>query len=113
MATSTVMAWIISIVVMVVMFLIAVGASNLVSFKPDRSDVSTRKVWFWVCLALTLIVAFVINFFCFADNIPNPVQKSAYILQTGISAVVMTIVYFVVGMLISKSTNGKLASWFN
>ena len=113
MTTSTIMAWIISFVVMVVMLLIATTASNLVSFQPDRSDVSKRKVWFWVCFALTLIVAFLINFFCFAADIYNPVQRSAYLLQSGLSAVVAIVIYLGVGILINKSTNGKLASWFN
>jgi hypothetical protein len=61
--------YMVAIIVFVAMFLLAVIVSQMISFKPDRSDVAARKVWFWVFGALTLVASFGIDFLVNVNSI--------------------------------------------
>ena len=112
MQTSVAVAYMVAVIVLVVFFACAVISANAISFKPNRSDVGQRRLWFWVFGLATLVVSFLVNYFCFYNKIEVPSQADSYMLQTIISSVVSFVVYIVAGLAVSKSTNGKLSNWF-
>ena len=48
-------AYILAIIVCAVMFIISAVVANLITFKPDLSDVAKRKVWFWVIGVMNVV----------------------------------------------------------
>lgn len=113
MQTSVFPCYMVAIIVFVVMFLLAVLISVMINFKPDRSDVGARKVWFWVFAALTLVTSFAIDFFVNVNSITVPTLYSKFLLHSCIASFGAFAVYILLGLIFSKSTHGKLASWFN
>lgn len=112
MQTSVFPCYLVAIIVFVVMFLLAVVVSQLISFKPDRTDVAARKVWFWVFAALTLVGSFAIDFFVNVHSVTVPALYSKFLMHSCIAAFSAFALYIILGLIISKSTRGKLASWF-
>lgn len=49
-------AYILAIIVCAVMFIISAVVANLITFKPDLSDVAKRKVWFWVIGIMNVVI---------------------------------------------------------
>lgn len=113
METSVLTAYIVTFIVMVLLFGAAIMSAMMISFKPNNSDHISRKVWFWVLAIATPVISFLINFFHFYDNISVPTQRDKYLFATCIAAVIALILFIVLGVIFSKSTHGKLASWFN
>ena len=101
--------YMVAIIVFVAMFLLAVIVSQMISFKPD---VAARKVWFWVFGALTLVASFGIDFLVNVNSITVPTLYSKFLIHSCIAAFSAFALYILLGIVISKSTRGKLASWF-
>lgn len=78
--------YMVAIIVFVAMFLLAVIVSQMISFKPDRSDVAARKVWFWVFGALTLVASFGIDFLVNVNSITVPTLYSKFLIHSCIAA---------------------------
>lgn len=112
MQTSPITAYIVSASVLIVMFIIALVSAQMISFAPDHSDVPRRRVWFWICCLLTPVIAFCVNYSLFYEDITVPTAKDAYILASGIGAGVVLVLFILVGLGLSRSSRGKLASWF-
>lgn len=112
MQTSVFPCYMVAIIVFVAMFLLAVIVSQMISFKPDRSDVAARKVWFWVFGALTLVASFGIDFLVNVNSITVPTLYSKFLIHSCIAAFSAFALYILLGIVISNSTRGKLASWF-
>lgn len=113
METSAINAYIVTFIVMALLFGGAILSAMLISFKPNNSDHSQRKVWFWVLAIATPVISFLINYFHFYEDISVPTQRDSYLFATCIAAVVALVLFIVIGLIFSKSTHGKLASWFN
>ena len=112
MEVSVVVAYMVSFVTLIVLFLANVLIANLINYKSDHSDESSRKIWFWVLGVLTLVVAFCVNFYISTD-IDVPSQRSDYLLHSGISAAISFVLFIVVGFVLTKIfSNGKISSWF-
>ena len=110
---STVSAYVIGICVSIVLILIAAAIAKSIEYKPDLSDVSKRKVWFWIlgilCPVLTFALAYVI---IYSGIKAHNLQKS-YMTAMGISAAVSFILYVVLGIISAKiSKTGKISNWF-
>lgn len=112
MQTSPVTAYIVSTIVLIVMFIIAFATAQMTNYKPDHSDVAKRRVWFWLCCILTPVFAFCINYFKFYQAITVPTAQESYILAASIGAGVALVLFILLGLALSKSSTGKLASWF-
>ncbi len=54
-------AYILAIIVCAVMFIISAVVANLITFKPDLSDVAKRKVWFWVIGVMNVVIGLSLN----------------------------------------------------
>ena len=105
-------AWMWSIVVMVVCFLVALVIANAVLFKPNDPGTSTRRIWFWIFGVLSVVIGFIVNYII-ADGIDVPSAQSDYHMHSGISAGVCFVVYVIVGFAVSKLfPNSKVGTWF-
>lgn len=114
-------------IVLVVLLLIAIFASNSVAFRPNGTDNTTRKIIFWVFAIATPILAFVTNLFTckvygeeiFAETYSitkgtSIAEKMAELLTNiSIVALVSFVVFVIVGFILSKAfKSSKLGSWF-
>lgn len=113
METSVVTAYIVTFIVLAIFFGLAILSATLISFKPNNSDHAARKVWFWILAVATPVVAFLINYLHFYAEISVPTQRDSYLFATSIAAVIALLLFVILGLAFSKSTHGKLASWFN
>lgn len=111
-AVSTASAYIIGVVVSLVIILISGMIAKAISFRPDLSDVSNRKFWFWVLAILCPIITFGITFIIYSGIKARNAQND-YMIAMCISAVVSILLYIVIGFIASKfDKNGKLGNWF-
>lgn len=102
-----------SFVVLILLFIIAVAISMAIINKPGGSDIGQRKVVFWVLAILTPIISFLINYYK-STGIEIPTDQADYQLQSAIAAGVVLVVFILAGLGISKaSPKSKLGSWFN
>ncbi|MDE7407927.1 MAG: hypothetical protein K2M76_05850 [Muribaculaceae bacterium] len=111
-APSPMMAWMVTFVVFVIFFLGAALISSMINFRPDRSDVTTRKMWYWILCVLTPVCSFVINYFTYITSILIPTAKSTYTTQASIAAGVSFVLFIGLGFVVAKSTHGKLSNWW-
>ena len=113
MGPSNVMAYTWAFIVLVVFFLLAMLISFSITIKPDQSDRTPRKVWFWVLCVLTPVVAFILNLILSSGEAMQS-AKDSYLVQSAIASAVVLVLYILVGFAISKSNpRSKIGSWFN
>lgn len=109
-------AYIYSIIIAVVFVLLLVIVANMISWKPGAKDNSgeTRRTFFWVFLALSLISSVVINFFIFYKEIAVAQFKSEFMVHMGIAGFLSALVYGLISFVIIRiqKKNTKLASIF-
>lgn len=106
-------AYIIGISATVIMLLISMLVAKLISFRPDNSDIKTRKVWFWILGVLTPVLSFLISFFFVYVGIKGGRKQHDYMIAMSIATVVSFVLYVLGGLVISKiDKNGKLGNWF-
>ena len=106
-------AYILAIIVCAVMFIISAVVANLISFKPDMSDVAQRKVWFWVLGVLNVVVGLGLNYGIFFTKIHAHCKQNDFLTAMAIAAAVSFILYVVAGFIAAKiSKTGKLSNWF-
>ena len=111
-AVSTASAYTIGVVVSLVFLLISGMIAKAISFRPDLSDVSKRKLWFWIFAILCPIITFGVTFFIYS-GIKARNAQSDYMIAMCIAAGVSILLYILIGFIASKfDKNGKLGNWF-
>ena len=111
-AVSTASAYMSGVITSLVLILSSGMIAKSISFQPDLSDVSKRKLWFWVLAILCPIVTFCITFAIYS-GIKGKSAQNSYMVAMCISAVVSFILYVVIGFIAAKANkNGKLGNWF-
>lgn len=106
-------AYILAIVVFAVMFIISAFISNAISYKPDMSDVSKRKIWFWVLGIFTPVIGFGLNYGIFFLKIHARSKQNDFLTAMAIAAGISLLLYIVAGFIAAKiSKTGKLSNWF-
>ena len=111
-AVSTASAYMSGVITSLVLILASGMIAKAISVKPDRSDVSKRKLWFWVLAILCPIITFGITFAIYS-GIKGKSAQNSYMVAMCISAVVSFILYVVIGFIAAKANkNGKLGNWF-
>lgn len=106
-------AYILAIIVCAVMFLISLFVANAISFKPDMSDVTKRKVWFWVLGILTPVIGFALNYGIFYLKIHARSKQADFLTAMAIAAAISLVLYIVAGFIAAKvSKTGKISNWF-
>ena len=106
-------AYILAIIVCAVMFIFSAVVANLISFKPDMSDVSKRKVWFWIFGVFTPVISFCLNYGVFFLKIHARSKQSEFLTAMTIAAAVSFVIYIVAGFFAAKiSKTGKISNWF-
>ncbi|MCC8175820.1 MAG: hypothetical protein LIO91_05245 [Bacteroidales bacterium] len=99
-------------VILIVFFLVAVTASNMILYKPNNPGTAARKVWFWLCCLLATVATFAIGVWK-AGDISVPVTKQAFENHVYIATGVVFLAFILVGFAISKiCSNSKLGTWF-
>lgn len=112
MGASIVVAYTWAAVVLVVFFLIAVFISNAISYRPGGGDVTQRKIVFWIFCVLTPAVTFGINAII-AHDINVPTARDSYLAQGAIAAGAAFVLFFLMGVVLSKAfSRSKISSWF-
>ena len=102
-------AYILAIIVCAVMFIISAVVANLITFKPDLSDVAKRKVWFWVIGVIGLSL----NYGVFFVKIHARSKQSDFLTAMAIAAAASFVLYVVAGFVAAKiSKTGKISNWF-
>ena len=106
-------AYIIGVSVCVVFILLAAILSMSISYRPDLSDVSKRKVLFWIFAILCPVITFVIGYFAVYNGIRVHTHKTSYMTAMGISAAISFVLYVVLGFIAAKvNKTGKIGNWF-
>lgn len=109
-------AYIYSVIIAVVFILLLIIVANMISWKPGAKDNSgeTRRTFFWLFLALSLIASVVVNFFVFYQEIAVAHFKSEFMMHMGIAGFVSAAVYGIISFIIirTQKKNTKLASIF-
>ena len=111
-AVSTASAYMSGVITSLVLILASALIAKSISFQPDLSDVSKRKLWFWVLAILCPIITFCITFAIYS-GIRGKSAQDSYMVAMCISAAVSLILYVVIGFIAAKANkNGKLGNWF-
>lgn len=111
-AVSTASAYAFGVITSLVLILVSGLIAKSISFKPNLSDVSKRKFWFWGLAILCPIITFGTTFIIYCSIRAKSVQN-AYMIAMCVSAVVSFLLYILLGFCISKANkNGKLGNWF-
>ena len=111
-AVSTASAYMSGVITSLVLILASALIAKSISFQPDLSDVSKRKLWFWVLAILCPIITFCITFAIYS-GIRGKSAQDSYMVAMCISAGVSFILYVVIGFIAAKANkNGKLGNWF-
>lgn len=106
-------AYIIGVSVAVVLLIIATIVAVSISFRPDNSDIKSRKVWFWVISSLAPVLTFAMAFMFVYEGIKVPSKQTAYMTAMCISTGVSFVLYVVLGFVLAKVNNhGKIGNWF-
>ena len=112
-AVTTASAYLMGVCVSVVLILIAALIANLIAFRPDLTDVTKRKVWFWVLAILCPVLTFTIAYFAIYNGIKAHNQQDAYMTAMCISAAISFVLYVLLGFIAAKvSKTGKISNWF-
>lgn len=105
-------AYMSGVITSLVLILVSGLIAKSISFKPDLTDVSKRKLWFWVLAILCPIITFGITFAIYC-GIKGKSAQNMYMTAMCISAVVSFVIYVVLGFVAAKTNkNGKLGNWF-
>ena len=113
MGQSVVTAYVWSLVVFVIFFLVTILLSNMIPYKPNDRGAGTRRTIFWVFAALTFAVSFLINI-AVASGIAIASQKEKYIDNSIIGAGAALVLFIILGLVISKAcSKTKVGTWFN
>ena len=100
------------VITSLVLILISGLIAKSISFKPDLTDVSKRKLWFWVLATLCPIITFGITFAIYS-GIKGKSAQNTYMVAMCIATVISFILYVVLGFIAAKTNkNGKLSNWF-
>ena len=111
-AVSTASAYMSGVITSLVLILISGLIAKSISFKPDLTDVSKRKLWFWVLAILCPIITFGITFAIYS-GIKSKSAQNTYMVAMCIATVISFILYVVLGFIAAKTNkNGKLSNWF-
>jgi len=111
-AVSTASAYMSGVITSLVLILISGLIAKSISFKPDLTDVSKRKLWFWVLAILCPIITFGITFAIYS-GIKGKSAQNTYMVAMCIATVISFIFYIVLGFIAAKTNkNGKLSNWF-
>lgn len=109
---SLLTAWMWSIGVMVLLFIINLIIANVVMYLPNDPGTTTRRLWFWLLGALSLVISFGINF-AIAQDIKVQSSHATYLMHAAISALVAFALYVGLGFVLSKLfPNSKIGTWF-
>ena len=105
-------AYMSGVITSLVLILVSGLIAKSISFMPDLTDVSKRKLWFWVLAILCPIITFGITFAIYC-GIKGKSAQNMYMTAMCISAVVSFVIYVVLGFIAAKTNkNGKLGNWF-
>lgn len=111
-AVSTASAYMSGVITSLVLILISGLIAKSISFKPDLTDVSKGKLWFWVLAILCPIITFGITFAIYS-GIKGKSAQNTYMVAMCIATVISFILYIVLGFIAAKTNkNGKLSNWF-
>lgn len=92
------------VVIAIIMVLFMVLIANLVQWQPGKNETSgsTRRVWFFVLMVVTLLSCLAFDFFAWFNYISVPAFASKYTLAMIIASIVATVFYFGLGFLLVK-----------
>ena len=86
-AVSTASAYMSGVITSLVLILASALIAKSISFQPDLSDVSKRKLWFWVLAILCPIITFC-STFAIDRGIRGKSAQDSYMVAMCISAAV-------------------------
>lgn len=116
MHTTVISAYILGIGALIVCLFLAIIVSNCIKYEAgsDPKDGAKRRMWYWIFCVICLVLSFVLPYAFVFQGIKVPSKQTQYLIHMAISTGLMTILYIVFGMLISKvfSKHGKLSNWF-
>lgn len=93
-------------------FGVAVWVANATLYRPDSSDISKRKIWFWVMFVISILLPIIVNYFI-ASGLDTQRDTYSYFKHSCIADAVFAVVYILLGIIISKSfSTKKVGSWF-
>ena len=105
-------AYIWSLVVFVIFFLVTIIISNMVPYKPNNTGAGKRRIVFWVFAVLTFAISFLINI-AVASNIAVQSIKDEYINNSIIGSGAAIVLFILIGLVISKTCpKTKVGTWF-
>lgn len=100
---------------MLVLLAIAAAIANAIKFQigDNRTDITKRRIWFWILAILVPIITLAITYFATYKGLRIPTQKDQYFSAMCISAAVFFFVYILLGIVLSlMNKKGKIGDWF-
>lgn len=115
MGFSTVSAYVIGVIVMLVMLGLSIFVANKIDFQigANRTDGKKRKIWFWIFAVLTPVLVMIIAYFTQYSSLHVPSQQKDYFAAMSIASSVSFIGYIIAGAIMSYANrNKKIGDWF-
>lgn len=107
--------YVIALIVLAVCMLLSVVVANAIAYEPgvNPRDGKKRKTWFWVFSVLPVICTFILGYVMVYKDITIPSAADSAMLHLCISSVAGTVLYIVIGFVLSKAfKRSKLGTWF-
>lgn len=97
----------------VVFVLIMLLLTSLVDYQKGALDNSgkTRKVWFFVLMFVAFFTSLIVNYVVFYQNVQNAQFQNTYMMHMIIAALMVAVLYFLIGFLFCKMQNSKNNKW--
>lgn len=109
---NVVFPYIYNFIIIAACFVIAAVIGCKTLYRPDGSDVKTRRMWYWVMWLIGIVLAFVTNFLI-TQGLEFEDARYDYLLHSCIGLGIMALLYIGVGYLVSLICKGKkLGTWF-
>lgn len=116
MHTTVISAYILGAVALIITMILAIVVSTSIKYESGANpqDGKKRRMWYWIFCVLCLVLSFVLPYVFVYNGIKVHTKQTQYLIHMAISTGVMTVLYVLLGLLISKvfSQHGKLSNWF-
>ena len=109
---NVVFPYIITFIIMGVCFGVAAIIANNTLYRPDNTDISKRRLWFWLLWGLGVLLSLGINY-AIASGLEYDDMTYQYFWHGCVATIIFAVAYILIGLIISKiASSKKVGTWF-
>lgn len=110
--TNVIFPYILTFAIFAICFAVATIIANKTLYRPDSSDITIRRTWFWISFVLAIILSIAINF-GIAQNLEIQSETNKYFKHSCIADGIFAVLYIGVGVFVSYVfKTKKVGTWF-